>query len=360
MRTLVVSDLHLGSRTRVDVLRRPAALAALTAAAADADRVVLLGDTLELRHAPPREVLAIAEPVLRGLGAAVGAGGEIVVVPGNHDHGLLRPWFEERAHGQPAPPLPLDAEAPADASETLARMAELLAPARMTVRYPGIWLRDDVLALHGHYLDRLVTVPSFERLAAGAIQRLYGQPLPPRATPDDFESALAPIYGFLDAIALRVREDEGAAPAKTSVKAWELLSRDGRRPWLGYVAAPLVPLTIAGLNRAGIGPLRAEFTGVELRRAGVRAMRGALQRLGVDAPHVLFGHTHRSGPNHRDDPQEWGPLLNTGCWVHEPTFTRNGKSSPYWPGRAAIVEAEGPPRLVGLLDDAEPGDLRVP
>lgn len=359
MRTLVVSDLHLGSRTRVDVLRRPAALDALTAAAADADRVVLLGDTLELRHAPVREILGIAEPVLRALGAAVGAGGEVVVVAGNHDHGILRPFFEQRAADGPAPPLALDEAIAPATSPVLARMAELLAPATTTVRYPGLWIRDDVLALHGHYLDRLVTIPSFERLAAGAIQRLYGRPLPPRATPDDFESALAPIYGFLDAIALRVSHDEGAAPAKSSVRAWELLSKDGRRPWLGYLAAPAVPLSIFALNRAGIGPLRAEFTGVELRRAGVRAMREALARLGVDAPHVLFGHTHRSGPSPSDDHAEWGPLLNTGCWVHEPTFTRNGKGSPYWPGRAAIVEATGPPRLVGLLDDVPESALRV-
>ena len=44
MRTLVISDLHLGSRIGRDVLRRPAALDRLCAALEEADRLVLLGD----------------------------------------------------------------------------------------------------------------------------------------------------------------------------------------------------------------------------------------------------------------------------------------------------------------------------
>ena len=48
MRTLVVSDLHLGAAPRTDALRRPAPLAALQAAVSRADRLVLLGDALEV------------------------------------------------------------------------------------------------------------------------------------------------------------------------------------------------------------------------------------------------------------------------------------------------------------------------
>jgi len=47
VRTLIVSDLHLGLRTGVDVLRRPAALARLLEALDGVDRLVLLGDALE-------------------------------------------------------------------------------------------------------------------------------------------------------------------------------------------------------------------------------------------------------------------------------------------------------------------------
>src|SRR3954464_10480500 len=103
MRTLVVSGPHPGGRPRggrppppprggrtgVDVLRRsPEARAALAAQLAQTDRLVLLGDTLELRHGPAREALAHARPVLEQLGAALPAEAEVVLVPGNHDYAL--------------------------------------------------------------------------------------------------------------------------------------------------------------------------------------------------------------------------------------------------------------------------------
>ena len=52
LRTLVVSDLHLGAHSGRDVLRSADALAALLEAVAECDRLVLLGDLLELRHGP--------------------------------------------------------------------------------------------------------------------------------------------------------------------------------------------------------------------------------------------------------------------------------------------------------------------
>ena len=54
MRTLLVSDLHMGSGSGSDVLRVPALRAALLDAVADVERLVLLGDMLELRHGAPR------------------------------------------------------------------------------------------------------------------------------------------------------------------------------------------------------------------------------------------------------------------------------------------------------------------
>ena len=79
MRTLLISDLHLGSRTGSDVLRRSELRAPLLAEAARADRVVLLGDVLELRHGPPREALAAARGFFEELGGAL-RGRELVVV----------------------------------------------------------------------------------------------------------------------------------------------------------------------------------------------------------------------------------------------------------------------------------------
>jgi hypothetical protein len=100
--------------------------------------------------------------------------------------------------------------------------------------------------------------------------------------------------------------------------------------------------------------VRPHLSGPELRRAGLRALGGVVDRLGVDAEHVIFGHTHRAGPLPADDLAEWrapggATLHNPGCWIDEPVFTKGaGPESPYWAGRAVRVGAEGPPELVRL------------
>ncbi|MGA8720088.1 MAG: metallophosphoesterase, partial [Solirubrobacteraceae bacterium] len=159
MRTLVISDLHLGANGRPDILRRAQERAALVARLPEFDRLVLLGDTLELRHGPVRDALAAGAPVLAEMARALGGGGEIVVVPGNHDHRLLRGWLERRGNHPHPPPLGLESAVEWDQREPLGSLVEALAPARVRVAYPGVWLREDVYAIHGHYGDRHNTVP---------------------------------------------------------------------------------------------------------------------------------------------------------------------------------------------------------
>ena len=70
-RTLVISDLHLGAPTAGAGRAAPASrerAALVGAPRREFDRLVLLGDTLELRHGPVRDALAAAAPVLRELG----------------------------------------------------------------------------------------------------------------------------------------------------------------------------------------------------------------------------------------------------------------------------------------------------
>jgi len=116
----------------------------------------------------------------------------------------------------------------------------------------------------------------------------------------------------------------------------------------------VIPGAVAALNRAGLGPFRADLSGPELRRAGLRGMAEALRLLDVEPAHAIFGHTHRSGPWADDGAGDWalpggGRLLNTGSWVWEPTFVgERGSRSPYWPGTCAIVDDEGAPRLEPL------------
>ncbi len=42
--------------------------------------------------------------------------------------------------------------------------------------YPGLWVREDVYATHGHYLDCHLTIPTLERLGIGAMGRVMRRP----------------------------------------------------------------------------------------------------------------------------------------------------------------------------------------
>jgi hypothetical protein len=366
MRTLVISDLHLGLRTEADVLRRPAAREALTARLADVDRLVLLGDTLELRHGPVRDALRAAEPAMRAIGDALPTGARVVLVPGNHDHALAAGWHEARERTKAPPPLGLEQRTtPRRASHAAAALARALAPAEVEVAYPGVWLRDDVYATHGHYLDAHGTIPTFERLAAGLMSRLSGAVPATGAAPDDYEAVLAPIYAWIDSAAQRARPGRAAAGSGQAVKLWKALAGEGQRPLRARALGAAFPLAILAVNRAGLGPVRPDLRGPELRRSALVAMGEAAGRLGLAPAHLVFGHTHRTGSLPGDDPAEWrtpaGTLLhNTGNWVFETHFMGSGGpgSSPYWPGGAIALHADGPPRLERLLTDVPEADLR--
>ena len=371
MRTLIVSDLHLGSATRVDVLRHLAPRRALLEALDGIDRLVLLGDLLELRHGPRRSALAAAQPFFEALGGAF-AGREVVVLAGNHDHALVEPWLARRGeHSLPAPLAVEQRFGAAEASPMLATLAEWAAPARVSAAYPGLWVREDVYATHGHYLDCHMRIPTMERLGIGAVGRLQRRPVTTLSTPEDYEAVSSPIYAWIDAMAQQSRTG-GALNGQGTVRAWRTLGGDRdyrpsrRRTMLRNRAlAGAFPLAVAALNRAGIGPLQADISGPALRRAALGAMGEVVDRLGLgdSAAHVIFGHTHRTGPLPGDEPSEWrapggAHLHNTGCWTYDSYFL-NGQAgeNPYWPGGAMLVEDEGPPVLERLLADRTQAEL---
>jgi hypothetical protein len=223
------------------------------------------------------------------------------------------------------------------------------------VAYPGVWLRDDVYATHGHYLDRHHTVPIIERLGAGLTLRVSGDASGGPHRAEDYEAALAPMYAWIDALAQYGGLRGSGGDGSFQVRAWRALTRTGRGGGLrrrGMAAA--FPAVVALMNRAGIGPLRPDVSAHELRRAGLRAMDEVVVRLGVPAgTHVIFGHTHRAGPLPGDDRAEWGQLMNTGSWVHDPAWIGDSPGdSPYRPGFAAVVGDSAAPELVNLLDPA--------
>jgi len=368
VRTLVVSDLHLGAGHGGDLAARPDLRAPLLAALEAVDRLVLLGDALELREAPRRVAARVAAPVFADLGRALGPQGEILVLAGNHDHGLVGGWIDGRLETEDAGSLPLEQRIEPEAAGPLAAaLATAARPARLTLAYPGAWLREDVLALHGHYLDLHTTVPTFERLAAGAMARFIVGPPEERATPDDYEAALAPLYAWIGALAQRADHDRVSAGAGLSARAWSTMARNGRtRPVRAAVVAAGYVAAVTAINRIGLGPVDRNLSGTALRRGGLRGIGEVLRRLGVSAPHVLFGHTHRSGPWPHDDPREWtaptgSRLHNTGSWVYQPHFlTPTPGQSPYWPGTAILLEDDAPPRLQRLLGDRGHDVLRPP
>jgi hypothetical protein len=88
-------------------------------------------------------------------------------------------------------------------------------------------------------------------------------------------------------------------------------------------------------------------------------MRAVIEHLGIGAPHVVFGHTHRAGSLTGDDQDEWLGLHNSGCWVFEDHFmTPNVGESPYWPGACIVLDDTGPPRLERLLGNTPHAELR--
>jgi hypothetical protein len=312
---------------------------------------------IELRQGPVRDALRACEEVFRDLAAALGSGRQIIIVPGNHDHHLLGPWLERRAGKSLPPPLGLQSAVDWRAGETLATLAGWLAPAEVQVAYPGVWLRTDAYAIHGHYADRHTTVPMLERLGAGAMARIVGEPAGGPRRAEDYEATLAPIYAWIHAIAQSGGPGLGSNSDGASARAWHALSARGRGRGLRRRAlVAMFPAMIAALNRAGIGPVRADLSGTGLRRAGLRATTEVIARLQVGAAHVICGHTHRAGPLPGDDRSEWrsitgARLLNTGCWIHEPAYLGDAPhESPYRAGFAATLDPTGPPELVNLLE----------
>jgi predicted phosphodiesterase len=351
--TAVLSDLHVGAVTKHSVAARPRSLEALAERLTGVEHVVLLGDVLELRETPLRQALTEAEPVFRTLGATVGDG-RVTIVPGNHDHHLATPLLEEHRLG-PGGALPVETVTPAPPGGPLALIAEWLRPAELHVAYPGIWLRPDVFATHGHYLDLHNTVPTLECLGVSATERVLGGAPAGGRTPDDYEAALAPLYTLTFSLAQARRPRRATRGGSAAI--WQRIGGSGGRPTpSGRVLAAAIPLAVAGLNRAGLGPFRPELTGEELRRAGLAAMVAAAERLGAGAATVLFGHTHRSGPWPGDDVAEWalpggGRLINTGSWVADDAFApAGGGVNPYAPGTCVFLGDDGPPQLERLLD----------
>lgn len=396
MKTLIVSDLHFGSASRADVLRTPDARHAMLAALAGVERLVLLGDVLELRHGPRHAALQAARPFFEALGEKM-AGTEIVIVCGNHDHALIDAFTQRRSEMEEPAPLSLEQWiSPTEASPMAEQLADWAAPAKVQIAFPGLWVREDVYAIHGHYLDAHITVPTMERIAVSLMGKMVSRPQPAIASVEDYEAVTAPIYAWVDAVAAQ-GATRAALNGSATVRMWRMLhgsprgdraagssTADGdRRERLaaqirrGMLAPGLgaglrgsavrrgFPLAIGALNRLGLGPLNANISASELRRAALAAMSEVAARLQLGDAYVIFGHTHRAGPLPGDELQEWrgrqgARLMNTGSWTYSSGFlTPTDTENPYWPGSCVVVDDDpsSEPQLVRLLSGRSLSEL---
>lgn len=364
MSTALISDLHLGAGSRSDVLRRAPIRERLIEATADVDRLVLLGDVVELRDLPLGASLEAARPFFEEIGEAF-AGREVIYVPGNHDHRMLGQWLERPENPDLVSDLDILVESPHPA---LRSIAGWLGDARFEVRYPGVWVRDDVYATHGHYLDSHVTLPTIERLSVATVDRLGGTPTGRRAIPHDYEEVHAPVYDLIFNLAQGGRSLTGSKRGgkPPAMRIWELIGgASGRaRTVQGRVlGSAVIPATLRGMERAGFGSFGRDFSTGEIGRAGVEAMHVVVERLGIEADHVIFGHIHRRGALLADDGRSAGDpiwerdgvtLHNTGNWMYvEGLLGRAVPQSPFWPGSMVLVPDEGPPELIEVLADVD-------
>jgi predicted phosphodiesterase len=360
VRTAIVSDLHLGSGVGEDLLRDAGVRRLLLEEIAAADRLVLLGDVLELRELPLANVLEATRPFFEELGEAM-AGRPVVLVPGNHDHRLAEPLLEEVALA--ARPLGLEQRAPA-AADPAVRIAAWLGDAELDIAYPGLWLRDDVYAIHGHYMDCHMALPRLECLAAATLMRAFG-PLPDPTGPADYERVLRPVYGLAFSLAQAGLARQAIRPSEWVWRTTFSRSRSrgrARRTALRAAVRAGVPATVWSLNRLLRAGFVADLSPAAITRSGIAAATEMAARLRLRASHVITGHTHRAGPNEGEGVWELGGggrLHNTGSWVFASAFHHPGTPpGPYWPGTVTWVEEVGPPVRVQLLLDRDHGKLK--
>jgi predicted phosphodiesterase len=317
--TAVISDLHLGTRTEADLLRRPEVREKLMTELEAVDHVVLLGDTIELRDGRPSDALEAAAPFFDDLGDALG-GRRVTLVAGNHDYQLASRWLMRRRAAGARAPLGLEHVSVPEPGDPVGRLARRMGETELVLAYPGLWLRADVYATHGHYLDCHNQVATFECLARRATETLIREPRNGYRTPDDYEAVLEPLYRAIYRVAQSQRARVLARSAKAMVRWGE-----------------------------GLGGYRGPR-----RRPGLSAMAQVVERLTIEARYVIFGHLHRPGPIEADT-GGWKTatgvqLVNTGSWVYEPAYLGAlPGDSPYWPGTCVVVSANGPPVLKGLL-----------
>jgi len=278
--TAVLSDLHLGAGIASEHRQLDGLLAALEGLGG-IDRLVLLGDVLELRGSGRAAAWELGRELCRRLQRLNAE--ELVIVWGNHDHGFAR----RPPQGWPGNP---------------------------QLRYPGLWLRADTYATHGHYLDCHLPAPPAERLAVAVAARLVR--VGGGRTAARYERAVTPIYCACEVVG----RDRAPAAAPAS-------GPPPRRRRLG----------LRGVARA-VAVRLAPGWEEDPAAAEDRALAEAAAALGAEPRYLIYGHTHRAGIRPLSGWQD-RYAVNCGSW-------RWGGDGPQ--GWCVLLGADGPPRLLEL------------
>ena len=314
MRAIVLSDLHLGAPGTATDDAFISVVEWLTEGArrdATPTRLVLLGDLLDLLHAPigARDPLAALDAVaarhrsaLAALGAAAANDVVVDIVPGNHDSELVQPDLQEHLRD-----LVADAAGTSTArlrSNFRVRPWFLLVPGLLYAehgsQYHALNAVADPLAPFGRWSGRLPLGGAIDGFLSETEHRGRARALP-RVLP-----------AALRALAQRGRTDPSTAAALhacarevgLSAEASAALRRLADDTW----AALLQNARAAVLGRPGYVESR--------QQQAVAAIHEILVREGKRVPVYVFGHTHRAGHRAIDANGRRLFWFNTGAWAN--------------------------------------------
>jgi hypothetical protein len=363
MRTLVISDSHLGAWTGDDLLAYPWAREALRPELERADEVVLLGDLVDLLFASIEHAFERADGLVELLAETL-SGKRLVWLAGNHDHHILVRRLEALIELRIATGHP-DSELTERWRESFffeAFLRRRLPDTEIEIAYPRCRVGEVILS-HGHYLDGEVRGSVPNRLLQGGFWRLAGG-RSETPTIADYEAALVPLTELLF---IEAQLPKGAA-------AEQLIQADLRR--LGHLVALVAGpgRELARLGRSIEARLRgtprthtptADFVLARVVSPGASVMPAVSAYARVcanlgwdrDARWFVFAHTHQPLAGVSAHPSGAGPRFwNTGCWIYEPP---GGSAADYlgylehnWPGSAVVIDTEeqgGKPQLLELL-----------
>lgn len=189
VRSIVISDLHLGDPFQCDLMRYEWVRERFWPLLEGADSLILLGDTWELSFQHMSEALTASKPFFSELSVNF-PDINLICVPGNHDHHLVVMATDERRERQA---LGIPDEDPWGVAPAERILSKLCPSANVGSAYP-VFDHQGVVLTHGHYLASHVNHlgwRSFDRL-----QWWIWRQSPRREGLEaaDYESLMSPLY----------------------------------------------------------------------------------------------------------------------------------------------------------------------